>query len=147
MVCISGLSYVVRAVAHFDSSNWHYSVDRACGDTKWIPHGTVLTDWWNTRTDRAVACSWTAVARWARCFTIYSSCVLCVCVFCARVSLLAAVDNHGHDDAELEDHQRPQEADGEDRGGRCDGGGQPRAQRRQLRHDQGNVCCVRARAC
>ena len=30
----------------FDSSSWHCLVDRACGDTKWIPHGTVLADCW-----------------------------------------------------------------------------------------------------
>ena len=29
---------------YFDSSSWHCLVDHACGDTKWIPHGTVLAD-------------------------------------------------------------------------------------------------------
>ena len=32
-------------VAYFDCSSWHCLVGRACGDTKWIPHGTVLADW------------------------------------------------------------------------------------------------------
>ena len=26
-----------KYLAHFDCSNWHCLVDRACGDTKWIP--------------------------------------------------------------------------------------------------------------
>ena len=26
-----------KYVAHFDCSSWHNLVDRACGDTKWIP--------------------------------------------------------------------------------------------------------------
>ena len=40
-------SYFWRStyVSYFDSSSWHRLVDRACGDTKWIPHGTVLADW------------------------------------------------------------------------------------------------------
>ena len=51
-----------KYIAHFDSSSWHCLVDRACGDTKWKPHGTVLADWQNMRTDRAVVYNWTAVA-------------------------------------------------------------------------------------
>ena len=31
-------------VAYLDSS-WHCLVDRAFGNTKWIPHRTVLADW------------------------------------------------------------------------------------------------------
>ena len=45
---ISALRFIVsfgRLLAYFDSSNWHCLVDRACGDTKWIPHGMVLPDW------------------------------------------------------------------------------------------------------
>ena len=53
-------------VAYFESSSWHCSVDRACGDTKWIPHGTVLAHWYNTRTGRAIVYNWTAVAHWTR---------------------------------------------------------------------------------
>ena len=41
------------SIAFFGSSSGHCLVDRACGTTKWIPHGTVLADWLNTRTDRA----------------------------------------------------------------------------------------------
>ena len=43
MVHILGLS--TKYVARFDSSNWNCLVDRACGSTKWIPHGTVMADW------------------------------------------------------------------------------------------------------
>ena len=32
---------------YFDSSSWHCFVDRACGDTKWLPHGTVLVEYAN----------------------------------------------------------------------------------------------------
>ena len=48
-------SFFLRStyVAYFDSSSWHCSVDRACGDVKRIPHGTVLADWYNTRTDNS----------------------------------------------------------------------------------------------
>ena len=41
--------------------------------SKWIPHGTVLSDWYNTRTDRAVVYDRTAVAHWTRYFVISSS--------------------------------------------------------------------------
>ena len=37
-----------------------------CGGSRWIPRGTVLADWQNTRTDRAVVYNWTAVAHWTR---------------------------------------------------------------------------------
>ena len=39
-------SYFWRStfVAYFDSSSWHCLDDRACGDTEWILHGTVLAD-------------------------------------------------------------------------------------------------------
>ena len=36
MVHILWLS--TKYVAHFDSSSWHRLVNRACGDTEWIPH-------------------------------------------------------------------------------------------------------------
>ena len=52
--------------SYFDSSTWHCLVDRACGDTKWTPHGMVLADCYNTRTDRAVGYNWTAVDHWTR---------------------------------------------------------------------------------
>ena len=58
---------IAKYVAHFDSS-WHYLDDRPCVDTKWIPHGTVLADWYNTRTDIAVVYNWTAVVQWTRKF-------------------------------------------------------------------------------
>ena len=51
MVHILWLS--TKYVAHFDSSSWRCVVDRDCGDTKWIPHGAVLADWKNTRTDKS----------------------------------------------------------------------------------------------
>ena len=35
------------------SSSKHRLVGHACGGTKWILNGTVLEDWYNTRTDRA----------------------------------------------------------------------------------------------
>ena len=38
-------SIVFLTEYHFDSISWHCLVDRARGDTKWIPHGTVLEDW------------------------------------------------------------------------------------------------------
>ena len=38
-------------VSYFDSSSCHCFVDRACGDTKWIPHGTVLADWYHLVTE------------------------------------------------------------------------------------------------
>ena len=33
-----------KYVDHFDCSSGHCLVDRACGDTKMIPHGAVLGD-------------------------------------------------------------------------------------------------------
>ena len=31
--------------AYLDSSRWHCLVDRACGTTRWIPHGKVQEEW------------------------------------------------------------------------------------------------------
>ena len=41
--------YVGRTVAYFDSISWHCLADRACGNTKWVPHGTVLAETGRTR--------------------------------------------------------------------------------------------------
>ena len=49
MVNILGLS--TQYVANFDSSKWQCLVGRDCGDTMWIPHGSVLADRWDTRTE------------------------------------------------------------------------------------------------
>ena len=35
----------MKYVNQINSSSWKCLVDRTCGDTKWIPHGTVLADW------------------------------------------------------------------------------------------------------
>ena len=40
--CLAGYASGVRS--HFDSSSGRCLVDRACGSTKWILHGTVLAD-------------------------------------------------------------------------------------------------------
>ena len=39
---LAGYVSVVRLNSRFDSSSRHCLVDRACGSTRWTPHGTVL---------------------------------------------------------------------------------------------------------
>lgn len=80
----------------------------------------------------------------AFCALSYVNIYVCVCVFFTFHDVFVylcviAVGDDGHDDAEFQDHQRAQEEDGQDCCGRGDVGGQPRAQRRKLRHDQGGV--------
>ena len=47
------------------AATYHCLVDCTSDTTKWIQHGTLPADWhkWNTRTDRAAACSWPPLAR------------------------------------------------------------------------------------
>ena len=44
------------------AARWHCLVGCLSGNTNWIKRGTVLADWYSTRTDRAAACSWPTVA-------------------------------------------------------------------------------------
>ena len=57
-------------------------VDRVRGSAKWIQHGTVLADWWNTRADNAAAGSWPAVAGPNIPRIMYRTFLLCLVLLC-----------------------------------------------------------------
>lgn len=58
-----GISYTL---AQFNSSSCYWLVDRDRESTRCILHGAASAEWKNTRTDRAAACAYTAIASWAK---------------------------------------------------------------------------------